>query len=412
MRFCALSLVILFCSLVHTQEWTRFRGPNGTGQVEVSLPAEFQKAQIRFQVELPGIGHSSPVLWDSKLFVLSADAKTATRYLICLHADTGEKEWVREFASQPHKLHVRSSYASSTPAVDEQHVYAAWSTPEQTILIAHDHRGTELWRRELGRLTSQHGFGMSPITYENLVILVNSQDGKNLEAGQVAGESFLLAFDRSTGAEVWRTPMESTLVCYSVPCLYKSPDGGPDQLLCLSTSDGIYSLNPKTGGRNWQVDAFTLRTVSSPVLIGDLVLGTAGSGGGGHHLTAVRIGSEPTVAYKLDKQVPYVPTAVARDDLLFLWHEGGVVSCLDAATGEMHWSKRVSGEYNGSPIRAGDKLYCVSVEGELVSLAATKEFQLLGRTQLSEGTRATLAVHRGRLYVRTFSKMICLDPSL
>jgi outer membrane protein assembly factor BamB len=210
---------IAFCLLViattcAAQEWTRFRGPNGTGASEAEgIPAKWTLDDYNWRVELPGIGHSSPVIWEDKIFVLSADPTTAKRYCLCLNTTDGGTEWVREFPSSAHTLHTRSSYASATPAVDAEQVYFAWSTPAKTTLICFDHAGQTRWELDLGRWVSQHGFGTSPILYKDLVILFNSQDNaEKLPPGEMGGESFMMAFDKKTGRERWRTPLESTVV--------------------------------------------------------------------------------------------------------------------------------------------------------------------------------------------------------
>lgn len=406
------SVLCLVTGLVG-QEWTRFRGPNGTGQSETVLPAAWQPADFRWRTRVPGEGHSSPVLWGKRLFLLSSDRQTATRYALCLDADTGRILWQREYPSVPHTLHVRSSYASATPAVDAERVYFAWSHPGETTLLALDHEGQQVWRLNLGKWVSQHGFGTSPMVYNGMVYLNNSQDGEERQPGQEVGESYVMAFDCRTGREVWRTPRKSATVSYSVPCVY-TPEGGKPQLICLSTPEGVYSLDPETGRENWSVpSAFTMRTVSSPVIAGGLIFGSTGSGGGGNYVVAVNPnGNSPTVAYQFRKQAPYVPTAVAYGDALFLWSDGGVVTCLDAKTGTVHYAGRVhDAGFSGSPIRAGDKIYCISDDGTLVAIAAdTSQLRLLGKTPLGEPSRATPAVAGGRMYVRTLSHVICLAP--
>lgn len=397
------------------QEWTRFRGPNGSGQSETVLPASWNPSEFRWKTSLPGEGHSSPVLWGKRLFVLSADRQTATRYALCLDADTGRILWRRDYPSVPHTLHVRSSYASATPAVDAERVYFAWSEPNETTLLALDHEGVEVWRLNLGKWVSQHGFGTSPMVYNGIVYLNNSQDSEEQQKGKAAGESFLMAFDCRTGRELWRTPRKSDAVSYSVPCVFQPPQGEP-QLICLSTPEGVYSVDPQTGRENWSVpEAFTMRTVSSPVIVGDLIFGTTGSGGGGNYVVAVRSdGTKAQIAYQYRKQAPYVPTPIAYGDAIFLWSDGGVVTCLDAKTGAVHFAERVhDGGFSGSPIRAGDKIYCISDDGTLVAIAAdTRQLRLLGKTPLGEMSRATPAVSGGRMYVRTLSHVICLaSPS-
>jgi outer membrane protein assembly factor BamB len=344
------------------------------------------------------------------VFLLSADPETATRYALCFSAKNGAQLWSREYPSSPHKLHVRSSYASSTPAVDEQRVYFAWSSPDETTLLALTHDGNPVWKIDLGRWVSQHGFGTSPVIYNDMVLLNNSQDGEEVKGVETPGDSFFMAFNRHTGQELWRTPRGSASVSYSVPCIYTNPQG-QQEIVCLSTPEGVYGLDPATGKQNWCVpDSFTMRTVSSPVLAGGLIFGSTGSGGGGNYVTAVQPGNNAHVAYNVRRQAPYVPTAVAKDDAVFLWSDIGVVTCIAAATGEVHYGERAhDGGFSGSTILAGDKVYCISDDGVLVSIAAdTKALKVLGKTPLGEGSRSTPAVSGGRMFLRTYSHLICV----
>ena len=390
------------------QEWTRFHGPNGQGVSSLkSFPAKWAEKDFNWKVKLPGIGHSSPVIWGDKVFLISADPKSASRYVLCIDANTGKIIWQKDYSSEVHHLHVRSSFASSTPTVDAERLYVAWSTPAETTLKALDHNGNEEWSLNLGRWQSQHGFGTSPVLYEDMVILSNSQQANKLKEGEKPGVSFLMAFDRKTGKERWRLPRLSVNVCYTAPCIY-SPKGGKPQLICYNTGNGMFSVDPKTGAENWAVEAFTMRTVSSPIIAGDLIFGSTGSGGGGNYIVMVRASSEPKIAYRITRQAPYVPTPVLRDGLMFLWYDKGFVTCVDSQDGKEHWKKRLDTAFSGSPIRVGDKMFCMDEEGVVFVVAAEKEFKLLAKNPLGEASRSTPAVSGGRMFLRTYSHLICV----
>jgi outer membrane protein assembly factor BamB len=403
------SAILLPAIVVQGQEWTRFHGPNGSGASETkSIPGQWTQEDFNWKVAVPGVGHSSPVIWGEKVFLMSADSETATRYVLCYHTETGRKLWQRDFPSKPHHLHRFSSYASCTPAVDAERLYVAWSTPEETLLIALDHEGRDVWRKDLGRWQSQHGFGTSPMLYKHMVILNNSQQAARLKPGEEPGESFVVALHKETGEEIWRTPRASVNVCYSVPAIYR-PEGQEPQLICTNTGDGMFSLDPETGKPNWALEVFDKRTVSSPLIVGDVVFGSTGSGGGGNYVVAVQVGDEPKELYRIRRSAPYVPSAVALGDLVFLWSDGGLVTCIDAPTGKVHWGpERVPGDYFGSPVRAGDKLYCINADGDVVVLAASKKFQRISVNPLGEPSRSTPAISGGRMYLRTYSHLISI----
>lgn len=400
-----LSTFIAGSSSVSAQEWTRFRGPNGSGESETTtIPASWTDKDYLWRADLPGTGHSSPVLWGEKLFVMSADPTSATRYTLCYDASTGKKLWEKSFTSTPYALHKQSSYASGTPAVDKDHVYFAWAEPASITLIAFTHDGETVWKRDLGTWVSQHGFGTSPILYDHLVILSNSQEIKDAPEPVCA----MLAVDRVTGKNVWSTKRHSSNTSYSVPAIFQPKKGKP-QLVCTNTGDGIYALDPLTGKELWSNAVFDKRTVSSPLVHGDMIFGSTGSGGGGNYVVAVQSdGKNAKVAYKLDTQAPYVPTSVARGNLLFLMSDGGIATCVDIKTGNSHWRQRIGGNYSSSLVRANDKVYCPSMDGDIVVLAADKEFKELGRTSLGEPIRSTPAIANGRMYLRTVSQLMAI----
>jgi outer membrane protein assembly factor BamB len=115
------------------------------------------------------------------------------------------------------------------------------------------------------------------------------------------------------------------------------------------------------------------------------------------------------VVYKIDRtSAPYCPSLVAKGSLVFLWGDRGVVTCIDAAGGKIHWHERVGGNFFGSPVRVADAVYCISAEGDVVTLAASQQYSLLGRSPLGESSRATPAVAGGRMFLRTESHLFAL----
>lgn len=408
-RSVLLSVISAACltPLAAAQEWTRFRGPNGTGESQATtIPAQWTEADQNWKVELPGFGHSSPVLWGDKIFLLSADPKTASRFVLCLNAADGQTIWKRVYPGVPHHLHVRSSFASCTPCVDAERVYFAWSDPESTRFMALDHSGNDAWTVDFGPWVSQHGFGSSPMLYGDMVVLNCSQEPSKQPNTPEPKESFIVAVGKSDGKIRWRTERQIDTASYSVPAIRKTEQGG-EELVCSTTAEGMFGLDPKTGNQNWAVPAFSMRTISCPQLVAGLIFGSTGSGGGGNYVAAIRPGTDAKLEYEIKEQAPYVPSLIANGNLLFLWADkSGVVTCIDATDGKQIWQKRVGGAYSGSPVRAGDKMFCVDEAGLVVCLSATDKFQELGRTDLKEECRSTPAIAGGRLYVRTVSHLI------
>lgn len=408
--------VLLAAQTGLAQEWTRFRGPNGTGVSDVkTVPVSWTEKDVRFKVELPAEGHSSPVLWGDRVFLSGADdGKSAKRQLFCLHALTGKLLWVKEFASQFHKKHQLSSFAAATPACDAERVYYSWSTPDEYTLIALTHDGDEVWRRNLGPYVSQHSCGVSPVVYKNLVVLVNVQDGAGVGQNENPGTSSIIAVDKATGKTVWDIPQTSTVVPYSTPCV-RELAGGLEELIINGPAKGMLALDPLTGKVNWEVpDLLDKRSVSSPVILQNgLITISCGSGGGGNYLLAVHPTDDGTAsagksAYKVDKMAPYVPTPIAVGTRLFLWTDNGIVMSIDANTGEKLKQKRVGGTYYSSPICVDGKLYAANTAGEMLVVSADDELETLATNPLGEFSHSTAAVAHGRMYIRTYKHLISL----
>lgn len=412
----SLAVFTLTASL-SASEWARFRGPNGTGVGSAQkIPVTFTEQDLNFKTVLPGgSGCGSPVVWGERVFVLSADPQTATRYMNCIHATSGKLLWSRDYESEQHHLHTRSSYASCTPAADKDFVYVAWSTPSSTLLKAFRHEdGTEAWSRDLGTWQSQHGFGTSPIVYRDLVILHNSQQAAKLKPGETPGQSRMTAFKRETGEVKWSTDLVSENVCYSVPFIHEGKDG-KDELICSSTGNGIFSLDPLNGKQKWAVNdgLFAMRTVGSPIAAGGHIFGSTGSGRySSNYVVAVKPGQDASLAYRIENgsnfKAPYVPCLIADGDLVFCLYDKGFASCIDARTGEVQWIERTGAALSGSPIRVGSRIYAVDESGVVWVWAASKSYKLLGKSDLGEDSRSTPAVANGQMYIRTYGHLVSI----
>jgi len=392
-------------SLAAGETWARFRGDNGGGTVAAGLAAEWSPQTVAWKTTLPARGHSSPVIAGGKVFTTAADQQSGRGHVLCLDAASGAMLWNRERPGKAFRQHADNSYASATPAVDGERVYVAWFTPAGSTLEAFDHAGTPVWSVDLGGFTATHGGGASPIVVADLVVLAFEQDGP--------GASYVLAVDARTGKQRWRLPRTTGKMACSTPCLFE-PAGAAPQLLCSSSTHGLYAVDLATGKPQWDVvDAFKERCVGSPVICGGVVIAAAGSGNGGKQLVAVRppakAGEKPQIAWQAVRGIPYVPCPVGRGDLAFLLNDDGSLACVRAASGEEVWRQRLDvGGFYASPVLAGDRLYLVSKRGDLLVLAASEQFKIHARASLGEGSFATPAIADGRLYVRTFTALVAI----
>jgi len=400
-------------------EWTRFRGPNGSGISEATtVPAKWTDQDYNWRAKLPGAGHSSPVVWGERIFVTGGDPRTAKRSVLCLHTADGRVLWQREYPSRTYEQHRDNCYATATPTVDAEGVVVTWTTPEQVVLLALDLDGREVWRRKFGPfVTESNCSGISPILVDDLVILANDQDdlsripGHENDAPAPHGRSSLIAVDRQTGRTRWEIQRPTFMAGFGTPCVYQAEDGRRE-LIVSSTTPGMTGIDPQTGRIHWELDQeLRDRTISSPVVGSSFVFAGSGVSVRGVRCIAVRPGSreqKPTVAYEIKHAVPMVPTPLVKDGRLFLWSDDGIVTCLKAASGEVLWRERVGGSFYGSPIWVNGRLYCIAKNGDVVVLAAADKFELVSRVPLGELSYATPAVADGVMYLRTQSQLFSL----
>lgn len=409
-----LAILLLSFSL-HAQEWTRFRGPNGTGiSVATNIPTHLTPSNILWKTALAGVGHSSPVIWGDHAFLTVSGETDGGVSVLCIRTTDGSIEWRKDFPLNPFTKHKFNSFASATPAVTGDALFTVWNDPDHYWLTAFSHSGNQLWQRDLGAFVSQHACGTSPIVVDGMVILGGEQDGQESVPGSTrSGESFIIAVDAKSGKTIWRTPRNNKVVAYSTPCVVESANG-KRLLIFNSQAHGIYAVRPQDGSIAWEYNtAFDKRSVSSPLVAGDLVFGSCGSGGGGNYLVAIKMGDAASGksaerAYDMKKAAPYVPTGIVRGNLGWFWSDGGMLTCLHTPTGDIRYQERVGGNYFGSPVWADDRLFCVSTSGELTIVQASETFKVLHRFELGELCHSTPAISGNRMYIHTEHHLICL----
>ncbi len=425
--------------------WTRFRGPNGSGQSEATIPAQWTDKDYNWKVELPGVGHSSPVLWGDMIFLTSADPQSGVRFVLALAASDGHVLWKKAYPASLYHIHTQNSFATGTPAADVKHVYVAFATPDDMLVIALDHAGNEVWRRSLGPFESQHGFGCSPVVVGDLVVINDQQDGSEARTGQAApsskrktakhlsgsgsadeaaelqpsgdddGRSWIIAARCREGQLCALSGKRRGCRAWSVmprPIVRRTAGGG-SELICDSRSHG-FERNRRCN-RASQLGASDFRSASGR-------FADSGRRTGAWSVRRRQWGTTPSTrsilanramnprrSFKFDKaSAPYVPTPVAKGNLVFICNDRGIATCIDGTTGKMKWRQLIGGNYQGSPVRAADKIYCTSTDGDVIVLAAADKYEELGRSSLGEATRATPAIAGGRMYLRTESHLFSI----
>lgn len=382
----------------------RFRGINGQGVYGIQrLPANLSIDNLLWKVELPGSGHSSPVIYDNQIFLTSANSDKKQGFLCSYDLADGKLIWKKQISLDDMKMHIENSYATSTPTVDDNFVYTVWASSEKVSLTAYSHSGEIKWQKDFDGIITRHGYGASPIIVNDLIVFSREQE---ILANNPFSSTWI-AVDRKTGNVRWQIEREKTdRNSFSTPCIYSDNN---KEYLIFTCEFGFVGVDPVDGNVLWEIKTFDARTVSSPVVSDDMIFASCKS-----KLVALRIDQSgaPQIVYELpNKYTPYCPTPLYKNDLLINFSDIGYISCHNAQNGDLIWREKPAGKYFSSPIYVDGKIYGLSEDGDLIYFEADANFKLLGKIEFEELTHATPVVAFNKLIVRTLSHLFCLGDS-
>ena len=416
----ALAFLIALTASAKT-DWSRFRGPNGTGVADTKgLPTAVSEETTVWKIDL-GKGWSSPVLWEDKVIV-TAETGPGKRAVIMLDAKSGKELWRHEESFTEHKKHNFNSFASSSPFVDAERIYINWSTGTTIQALALDHTGKQLWKNEhVADYIHEHGTGISPIVVDGIMIIRSEfdwqRDGKiyTEDPVQQAWKSCVVGLDAKTGKQAWKHELPNCLNTFSTPVVHVRADG-KKEIICSDTASGVMGIDPLTGNFNWQHNpGFTQRSLGSGVLAGNRYFCTFGTGGGVKEYAALDVsGAQPKpVEFEFSKGLPYVPSPLVMDGLMYLLGDGGILKVVDFKTGKQLYEERVNGsagssKFFSSPAAGDGKVFAGSQQGDLIVLKAGPKFEQLSANKLDSPINASMAIGDGRLYVRTEKMLWCI----
>jgi len=412
--------------------WPSFRGSHAAGVAEgQNLPDRWDGAAgagVKWKTKIPGLSHSSPVVWGDRVFVTSAvssrggdsfrhglygdgdaseDRSSHKWQVYALDRKTGRVVWERTAYEGPprEKRHIKASYANSTPATDGRYVVAFFGSQG---LYAYDTRGRLKWKKDLGVLNAgaydlpdyEWGTASSPVIYRDLVI-VQCDTQK---------DSFLLAADLRTGRTVWKTAREE-LPSWGTPTVYP---GKARAELVTNGSNFIRGYDPSTGQELWRLGGSSKITAPTPVFAGDLIVVASGrrpeapiyvvrAGAAGDITLGEGQGSNRSVAWSKRGRGSYMPTPLIYGGHLYVLSNQGVLDCYDLQTGAEIYRQRLphkGGGFSASPVAADGKLYLSGEDGEMFVVRAGPKFELLATNPLGELLMATPAISSGMLFVR------------
>ena len=403
-RIILLTLLILNALVADGQDWPQFRGPAGQGHSsENALPLEWSETQnVGWKITVPGQGWSSPVVADGRVWVTTAivDQEAASLRAIAFDVETGKEVVNSEVFRMTDStlLNLKNSHASPTPVVEGDRVYVHFGAEGTAALTT---SGDIVWTTRFPYI-SQHGNGGSPILYGDLLII--NCDGYD--------ESFVVAVDKNTGEVRWKKMRrEPFSQAYSTPLVIRV--GDRDQIVSVGAFQAA-AYDPESGEEIWRIayplDGFS--NVPRPVYGHGLVYIVTGFQQ--PSLMAVRVDgtgdvSETHVEWTLRRSVPFTPSPLLVGEELYIVSDIGVISCLDATTGEQYWQERVLGNYSASPVYADGRIYFLSEEGVTTVIAPGKEFRSLATNTIDGWTLASTAIADGSLFIRSHSHLYRIE---
>ena len=428
-----LLVATLSAQVPRKDQWSSFRGELASGVAEgQNLPERWdgQKGvNVRWKTRIPGLAHSSPVVWGDRVYVTTAvssrgndsfrhglygdgtaseDRSVHQWKLLALDKESGRILWERTaYEGVPReKRHVKASYANSTPATDGRYVVAFFGSQG---LYAFDVRGRLVWKKDLGVLNAgaydapdyEWGTASSPIIYKNLVIV----------QCDTQGESFLLAADLKTGKTVWKTPREE-LPSWGTPSIYA---GRSRVEIVTNASNYIRGYDPQTGRELWRLGGSSKITAPTPVSSGDLIVVASGrrpeapifvirAGASGDITLAEGQTSSRQIAWSKRGRGSYMPTPLIYGEHLYVLSNQGVLDCYELKTGAEVYRERIphkGGGFSASPVAADGKLYLASEDGDVFVVRAGRGFALLATNPMGELMMATPAISSNMMFVRT-----------
>lgn len=398
MRCLAFLLVALSVVAIDAQSWPQFRGPGGQGHADAArLPTTWSEtANVRWKVPVPGLGWSSPVIQDGRIWLTTAteDDEVSLR-LLGFDEESGRSlvdvEVLR--VSRPGDINPKNSWASPTPIVEGDRVYVHFGAEGTAAL---DTSGKVIWKKSFP-YASQHGAGGSPVLHDGLLIF--SVDGSDT--------AFVIALDAASGRVKWkrerRAPFDQA---YSTPLVIDTEAG--KQVVSIGAFRAA-AYEPATGREIWRVtygDGFS--NVPRPVYAHGLVF--IATGFQQPALLAVRPDgsgdvTETHVAWRLQRGAPLTPSPVAVEDALYVVNDGGILSCVDARSGAVRWQQRLGGTYSASPLMAAGHLYFSSEQGVTTVIRPGPSYQAVARNAIDGGLLASLAVAGESIIMRSDSSL-------
>jgi outer membrane protein assembly factor BamB len=354
---------------------------------------------VEWKTPLPGVGHSSPVVWGDAVLVTTAYEETGEQSLLCIDLTDGHIRWeVPVFRGELPTKHEKNTHASSTPACDGELVFAAFAVDNSVQVAAVSLDGSLAWQTNVGPFLSEYGYGSSLALFGPLVVVNAESRGSKL--GRIRAVSFLAALDRKSGNMVWRIrrPEEHG---YGSPIVGKI--AGREQLI-VSGAGEVCSYDPKSGDLIWNCKTAASRCSNSIAFDSQNVY--ASGNYPQNEIICIAADGEGDVTqthvnWRIKRGASGVPSPVVFEGRLYVLQDSGVLRCFDTGTGKTVWQKRLEGNFTASPIIAGECLYAANEIGTTYVMALGDKPQIVGTNKLDEPIFATPTPWDSSILIRT-----------
>jgi outer membrane protein assembly factor BamB len=394
--------VFLLAVSALAEDWPQFRGPRQDGKSSANIPLTWSETNnVKWKTAIHGKAWSCPVVQGDQMWVTTATKDGKQLSVVKLDAKTGkiEKDTVLFEVEAPQFCHDFNSYASPTPVIEGDRIYVTFGSPGTACLDAKT--AEKIWERRDFVCNHFRGAGSSPVIYRDLLIM--HFDGSD--------NQFIVALDKNTGKTVWKTDRSIDHMdlkngkpeadgdyrkAFSTPVVTKL--NGKDAVISLA-SKALYAYEPMTGKELWRVEERKNHSGSAQPAIADGML-FSNTGFSKSEFLAINL-DDRSIAWRSARNIPNKPSVIVDKGLIYMVDDGGIVSCLDAKSGQEFWRERVQGNYSASPLLVNDRLYIFSEQGKATVLQAGKEFKPLATNMLSEGFMATPAIAGNAIFLRT-----------
>ncbi|MCX6236916.1 MAG: PQQ-binding-like beta-propeller repeat protein [Bacteroidia bacterium] len=403
------SLVFMLQSVAQAENWPNWRGQNGDGtSSEINLPTKWDSTtNVLWKVTVPGVGHSSPIVWGDRLFTITAQLETQERILLCYDCKNGNLLWQVTVLKAPLETKNNdNSYASGTPATDGTFIYVSVMDGTDVVVAAYDFAGKQIWMQRPGTFSSPHGYSCSPVLYKDKVII----------NGDSKGDAFVAALSRADGHTIWKIRLDKPALSYSTP-IFREIGGSTQMFFCGNKE--VASYNPDDGSRYWFVKGPSEEFCASPVYSEKAGLVFISSSWPQRHLLAIKPDgkgdvSNSHIAWRSINGAYYVPSPIIAGDYLITTMSNGQVHCIEAATGNILWKESLGRQYP-SAVLANGLVYMPNDEGVITVIKPGPAFESIAKNAIGETMVASPAISNGRIYLRGTKHLFCIglkDTSL